>query len=208
MDSQHAVLDRVVDVASVVLISAAAVLSALCGYQATRWGGEQARLYNVSIVQRAQSAEATNRALAITAINVNLFLSYASAVEANDKRRQEFIYRRFPPEMRQTLDEWIATKPLTNPNAPTSPFVMRDYLDRMQSKGRELDTAATSSFQGAQLANRHSDNFMLLTVIFAGVSFLGGVSTKMQFPRHFIIIVLGTAGLIYGIVRLAFMPFL
>ncbi|HZZ01198.1 MAG TPA: hypothetical protein VFE36_16670 [Candidatus Baltobacteraceae bacterium] len=206
--SDHSIADHVVDVASVILISAATVLSALCGYQATRWSGDQARLYNVSSVQRMEAAESLNRSLALTAINVNLFLNYAAAVETNDTRRRDFIYKRFPPKMRRALDEWLATKPLTNPLAPSSPFVMRDYADRMQSGSRELNAKAAVSFRDAQLANQHSDNFMLLTVIFAAVSFLGGVSTKMQFPRHVFIIVLGAAALIYGIARLSYLPFL
>jgi len=45
-------------------------------------------------------------------------------------------------------------------------------------------------------------------VVFAAVSFLGGMSTKMQFPRHAIIIGVGTAALLYGIVRLIGLRFI
>lgn len=206
--ADHSKVDKIVDVASVALISAAAVLSALCSYQATRWSGSQARLYNVSNLQRLESAEATNRSLALTAINVNLFLNYAAAKEADAPRRAEFLYKRMPPEMRKALDEWLATNPLSNPRAPSSPFVMREYLEKMQGASREINARAAASFQDAQHANEHSDNYMLLTVLFAGVSFLGGMSTKMQFPRHAILIAIGVVALVYGVVRVVFLPLL
>lgn len=206
--SDHSTIDRVVDIGSVALISAAAVLSALCSYQATRWSGAQAHFYNVSNVRRMEASEALNRGLALTAINVNLFLSYFSAKEANDSRKAAFLYARMPGEMRRALDDWMALKPMTNPHAPTSPFAMRAYSDKMQAASHDLNVRAAEAFQSAQLANEHSDNFMLLTVVFAGVSFLGGVSTKMQYPRHAVVIAVATLGLIFGIARLVFMPFL
>ena len=54
-------IDKFVDVASVVLISVAAVLTALCGYQASRWDGEQTRLYNIANASRLHAAEAADR---------------------------------------------------------------------------------------------------------------------------------------------------
>lgn len=208
MGSDHSRADRIVDVASVVLISAAAVLSALCSYQASLWGGREARMYNTAIAQRALTSEATNRTLAFTAIDVNLFLNYEDAVESHQNVKAQFIYRRLRPELRRALDAWLQTDPQHNPQAPTSPFAMPAYRDWAHNETTKYEVAADASFNGAITANRHSDNFMLLTVIFAAVSFLGGMSTKMRYPQHLIIIVLGTAALIYGIVRIAALPFL
>jgi hypothetical protein len=206
--SDHSAADRIVDVASVVLISAAAVFSALCSYQASRWGGEQARMYNTAITQRALTAEATNRTLALTAIDVNLFLNYGSALEAHQDRKARFIYQRLRPETRSALDAWLRTDPQHNPKAPSSPFAMPAYRDWARNETAKYDAAANASFNGAITANRHSDNFMLLTVIFAAVSFLGGMSTKMRYPQHMVIVILGTVALMYGIVRIAALPFL
>src|SRR5271155_2970388 len=93
-------IDRVVDVASVVLISVAAVLSALCGYQSGRWGGEQARLYNIANADRTHAAEASDRANVLTAIDVAVFLRYIDAIDTHDTRMAEFLDRRLRPEMR------------------------------------------------------------------------------------------------------------
>jgi hypothetical protein len=201
-------VDRFVDVAGVVLISIAAVLTALCGYQSGRWSGAQTREYNMANAQRIESAEAADRGLALTAIDVNLFLNYVNAVSVGNTRDADFIYRRFRPEMRPAMKAWLATKPLTNPHAPSSPFVMPQYSLATNSSSHRLAAQAAGDFDAAQLANRHADDFLLLTVIFAGVSFLAGVSTKMTYPRHAIVIGLGLIGLVYGLIRLVELPFL
>ncbi|HEX8829172.1 MAG TPA: hypothetical protein VF778_13790 [Xanthobacteraceae bacterium] len=201
-------VDRVVDVASVALISITAVLSALCGYQSGRWGETQSRLYNVANADRVRGAEATGRGNALTIIDVTLFLDYINAVADGRTREAEFINRRFRPEMRPAMDAWLATKPLTNPKAPTSPFVMPQYTLHTTSEARNDAKVAAASFQSAQEAARHADDFLLLTVVFAGVSFLAGMSTKFVFPRHAIVVAFGTLVLVYGIIRLVRLPFL
>lgn len=191
-----------------VLISVAAVLTALCGYQSGRWSGHQARYYNVANGERIKSAEASDRANVLTAIDVALFLQYIDAVDAGNSSKAQFIYKRLRPEMRPAMAAWLASKPRTNPKAPSSPFVMPQYNLRTQTEAREHDSLAKASFEEAQTANQHSDDFLLLTVIFAGVSFLGGMSTKVAYPRHAIFIGLGMIGLVYGVVRLVRLPFL
>jgi len=202
------VVDRFVDVASVVLISVAAVLTALCGYQSGRWSGEQARYYNVTNANRIDSSEASAKANMLTEIDIALFLQYIDAMDRGDSRKARFIERRFRPEMRPAMKAWLASEPEANPKAPTSPFVMPQYSLATRVEAERFDREAGASFEKARVANEHADNFLLLTVIFAGVSFLGGVSTKMAFPRHAILIALGTIGLVYGAIRLVELPFI
>lgn len=200
--------DRIVDIASVALISVAAVLTALCGYESGRWSGYQARLYSTASADRVLAAQAADKALAYTAINVNLFLNYIDAVDTGDAKRATFIYRRLGPVMQSAMKAWLATKPMTNPSAPSSPFDMPQYALPANKLSRDYAAQASAEFQDAQKATHHADEFLLLTVIFAGVSFLAGISTRMVFPSHLIIVALGTAITIYGLIRLAELPFL
>jgi len=201
-------IDRVVDIASVVLISVAAVLTAICGYQSGRWGGQQARLYGEANAARVESAQASDRANVLTAIDVGLFLHYVDAVANGNTREAQFLYQRFRPEMVPAMRAWLATKPLANPRAPSSPFVMPQYSLRTRAEARADQALATAKFQAATEATHHGDDFLLLTVIFAGVSFLAGISTKMVYPRHAIVVAVGLVALIYGIVRLVELPLL
>lgn len=201
-------VDRAVDIASVALISITAVLSALCGYQSGRWGETQTRLYNVANGDRVRGAEATGRSNTLTIIDVTLFLNYINAIAGGQTREAAFIDRRFRPEMRPAMNAWLATKPLTNPKAPASPFVMPQYTLHTKAEARDDEDRASANFEAAQAAARHADDFLLLTVVFAGVSFLAGMSTKLAFPRHAIVVTLGTLALIYGVIRLVGLPFL
>lgn len=201
-------IDRFVDVASVALISVAAVLTAVCGFQASRWDGEQTRLYNVADASRLHAAEAADRAAVYTSINVTLFLDYIEAIQHNDPQFARFIYLRLGPNMRPAMDAWLATHPMKNPKAPTSPFVMPEYTQRMHAGEVQEQAVANADFQAALNAHGNADNFTLLTVVFATVSFLAGVSTKMTFPRHAIIVALGILALLYGLARLWFLPVL
>jgi hypothetical protein len=199
-------VDRVVDVASVVLISIAAVLTALCGYQSGRWGGQQARLYGEANAARVEAAQASDRANILSAIDVGVFLHYVDAVATGNTREAQFLYQRFRPEMRRAMQAWIATKPLKNPHAPSSPFVMPQYSLSARAQANDDEKIAGAKFQAATEATHHGDDFLLLTVIFAGVSFLAGISTKMTYPRHAIVVAVATVALIYGIVRLVALP--
>jgi len=206
--ADHAGVDRFVDVASLALISVAAVLSAVCGYQAGRWDGEQTRLYSLSNASHFLASETIGKTDALTTINVALFLKYIEARERGDQWETQFIYKRFPPHMRSVLDAWLATNPLENPNAPLSPFAMRQYAQATQATENREQQAAVDDFDAAQTAHRHADDFALLTIIFAAVSFLAGISTKMVFPRHAIIVGLGIVALLYGVIRLIGIPVL
>jgi hypothetical protein len=200
------VVDRFVDIASVVLISIAAVLSAVCGYQAGRWEGEQTRLFNIANANRLLATQQSDRSFIITSINVTLFIHWVEAKEAGNTAIETFIYRRFPPAMRRAVDAWLATDPEHNVNAPSSPFAMPEYAAVLQAGQRKPEATADSDFNEALVAHRNSDYFTLLTVVFAGVSFLAGVSTKLSYPRHAIIVGVGILALLYGLVRLAFLP--
>jgi hypothetical protein len=201
-------VDRVVDIAAVALISIAAVLTALCGYQSGRWGGQQARLYGEANAARVEAAQASDRANVLTAIDVGVFLHYVDAVAAGNTREAQFLYHRFRPEMLLAMQAWLATKPLRNPHAPSSPFVMPQYSLASQAQANAKAAIAAARFKEAVEATHHGDDFLLLTVIFAGVSFLAGISTKMVYPRHAIVILVALIALIYGVVRLVALPLL
>ncbi|HEY1428622.1 MAG TPA: hypothetical protein VGF18_03550, partial [Candidatus Tumulicola sp.] len=197
---QHGKMDRFVDIASVVLISIAAVLTALCGYQSGRWSGEQARLYSAADSDRLQAAEESDRANAVSAVDVSVFIHYVQAVDAGNARFAAFLNRRMRPEFEPALKAWLATKPFQNESAPSSPFVMPEYRLKADGVARKFNLSAHHNFLGAVDATSHADDFLLLTVIFAAVSFLAGISTKMVYPRHAVVVAVASVATMYGIV--------
>jgi hypothetical protein len=203
---RESAFDVWVDFASVILISAATVLTAWCGYEAARWTGIQTQEYSESSAQRVAAAVASGRSNALETVDVAMFLQYVAAAATGRTDEETFIYRRFRPEMKRAVDAWLATKPRTNPNAPSSPFAMPQYRLRTGEESARLSALAESSFKTASDANEVGDTYVRLTVIFAAVSFLGGISTKFRFPSHIVIIVAGFGALIFGLIRSIELP--
>ena len=85
----------------------------------------------------------------------------------------------FPPELRAATDAWRKTNPLTNPDAPRSPFDMPGYQVAEQVS-QELEQLANQKAAEANDANELADRYVLLTVIFATSLFFCGISGKFQ----------------------------
>jgi hypothetical protein len=202
----HSRADRIVDVLSVVLISVSAVLTALCGYQSGLWEGEQTRMYSTANADRLHSTEEADRANTLAAIDVAVFVHYVEAVDTNNARFKDFLFRRFRPEFVPAMRAWLATNPFQNVRAPSTPFVMPEYRLQSREEALEYEKRAANDFNEAGRANHNADQFVLLTVIFAGVSFLAGISTKMVYPSHTIVVALGLIATVYGVVRLFELP--
>lgn len=198
--------DRWVDVASVILISLATVVTAWCGYEAARWTALQTRSYNDASALRMQAAVFEGRSNTLQTIDVATFLEFVRAVATHSTQEQDFIYRRFRPEMRRAMDAWIATKPLTNPSAPSSPFAMPQYVLQTTLEAKRINALSSERFEEATQSNERGDRYVRLTVIFAAVSFLAGISTRFFFPNHLIVVVLGFAALAFGLIRMFELP--
>ncbi len=138
---------------------------------------------------------------------MGVFLQYLQAFSRKDEQLTDFLYQRFRPEMKPAVDAWLATRPLLNPGAPRSPFVMKEYRLSTDDEARQFDHSRLENMNAAQIANKHSDRYVLMTVPFAIVSLLCGLSTKFRSPQ----ITTGVVGFalilfISGAVVLASMP--
>jgi hypothetical protein len=165
---------------SAIILSLATILTAWCGYQATRWSGEQALYYSEASALRIKSAQKDNEATQLSAIHVGLFVQYSAAISQDNRALADFLYQRFPPPLKAATDAWLATQPLKNPDAPAGPFQMPEYVLPQTQEAKELDVLADQKFQQANEANERSDKYVLLTVIFASVLFFGGISTQFE----------------------------
>jgi hypothetical protein len=201
-------VDRYVDIMSVLLLSATAVLSAICVYQSALWSGRETRLYNQASGDRISAALAGATSNAIRIIDVGLFVRYLEALRSGDRTAQTFFYARLNPEARVALAAWLKTDPVHNPRAPQTPFAMPEYRLSSDARMAHANALAQQTFAAAQTANRHADAFTSLTIMFASVAFLAGMSTKFRFPFHLVVVSAGFIALIYGIFRLTGLPHL
>jgi hypothetical protein len=76
------------------------------------------------------------------------------------------------------VDAWLATEPLQDPQAPASPFAMPQYMLPESEESQRFAAQVDELFAQTSQENETSDQYILLTVIFASVLFFAGVSGK------------------------------
>jgi hypothetical protein len=122
----------------------------------------------------------SNEAVQVTSLYANLFVAWVTAFSEENQELADFLYQRFPPELKTATDAWLATEPRTNPDAPPSPFAMPEFVVAQSTEASRWDAEATAQAELAEQANETSDRYVLLTVLFASVLFFGGISGKFQ----------------------------
>jgi hypothetical protein len=216
-------LDRKFELFEAILLSIAAVLAAWSGFEATKWGGDQADSYNEASVSRLESTRQSTLAGQQTTVDVVSFTQWLQAAQAEGLLAKPadadhpyvpdpevlsgFLYQRFRPEFKVAVDAWIATRPRLNANAPPTPFAMPEYQLAAAKESKRLDQQAESSAANARDANQRSDNYVLMTIMFATVLFFAGISSKMDtFKARVLLLGAATTLLFVAIVLLASFP--
>ena len=166
-----------------VLLVVAAVATSWSSYQATRWNGEQAAAAGRTNAIRIEASRADGLAEAQTEIDVATFIAWAEADVTGDRELATFVMDRFRDEFRPAFDAWTATAPLTNPDAPPTPFAMDEYRLESQQQAAELDARAEASAAEVRAYIQRASNYVLTVVLYAVALFFAGMSTRVTAPR-------------------------
>jgi len=109
-----------------------------------------------------------------------LFVEWSAAVFQENQEFADFLFERFPTELAVATDAWLALEPMSDPNAPQSPFDMSEYrLDDME-ESEQLLVQVEADRNKTSAASQIADRYVLLTVLFASVLFFGGISGKFK----------------------------
>jgi hypothetical protein len=176
------VTDRV-EVAATVLLALAAVATAWSSYQATRWNGEQAKAASRTNALRIDAARAQGLSEAQKQVDVATFTSWVDAYARGEKELAAFYFKRFRVEFKPAMTAWVATRPLVNPNAPLTPFVMPQYRVAAEEEAKQLGAEADASAEAVRRYIQRSSNYILGVVLFAVSLFFAGMSTKLRSER-------------------------
>jgi hypothetical protein len=166
-----------------VLLVVAAVATSWSSYQATRWNGEQAAAAGRTNAIRIEASRADGLAEAQTQIDVATFIAWAEADVTGDRELADFVMDRFREEFRPAFDAWTATAPLTNPDAPPTPFAMDEYRLESQQQAEELDARAEASAAEVRANIQRASNYVLTVVLYAVALFFAGMSTRVSAHR-------------------------
>jgi hypothetical protein len=165
------------------LLALAAVATAWSGYQATRWNGEQTKAASRTNAIRIDAARAQGLSEAQKEVDVATFIQWVDAYANRQTELTTFYERRFRPEFKPAFRAWLATSPLTNPDAPLTPFVMPQYRLAAEADAARLDADAEVSAAQVRRNIQRASNYVLGVVLFSVSLFFAGMSTKLTSPR-------------------------
>ncbi|MFP2928414.1 hypothetical protein ACLESO_25110 [Pyxidicoccus sp. 3LG] len=191
------------------LLSLAAIGSAFSAWQSSRWGGVQSVHFASAAAARVEAMRAFSNASVQMSYDASTFVQLVLTALQGEKGLARMVGERFlRKEFQPFAEEWLAMKPLQNPDAPANPFELKSYTNAQYQEGLRLEQLAARQTEEAKLATQNSDDYILATVYFALGLFFGGLSTKLKNRRLVsILLAFGVMGSLLGLGRLLTLPF-
>src|SRR4051794_25944820 len=151
------------EVLAVVLLGIATIGTAWCGYQATRWNGEEDDLARTASNLQVESARQFGLATQRVSYDSIMISQYAQAVASGDERLQDF-YRNslFRPEFLPLLDEW--QQQVAAGGSPGNLLGDQEYLDTQLADYRGTEAQSAAVTVEAQEAGTNADDYVLTTL--------------------------------------------
>jgi hypothetical protein len=186
--------NRLLEVLAVVLLGVATIGTAWCGYQATRWNGNENDLARQSSSLQVEAARQFGLATQTVSYDSNMIGQYANAV-ANDNSDLRRFYREtlIRRELIPLLDRW--EQQIAAGTSPTNLLDDPDYLDTQLGAYRATSAKAQDVSVQAQEAGDEADDYVLTTLILASALFFAGLTTsfRVRFAR---VLLLGGSALL------------
>ena len=173
---------RILETVEAIVLAIIAILTAWSGYQAALWNGHQAELYSVAGKLRAQAEGATTTANQERLYNSATVAEWLKAEAQGQQKLADLFERRILPEFRPAFEAWKQTAPLTNPNAPAGPQLMDAFHSPKTDEASKLNEQADMTFEQGNVARRHSDEYVRVTVTLATLLLL--ISIGQRFKVH------------------------
>ena len=167
----------------------------------------QARNFAEASGGRAAAIQNTSVATARVAIDVNLFAQWLAAEVANNDVAAAALEKRFPKTLAVAFAAWRATGAPAASAAPASPFELAEYVVPESATAENLNRQADARFAKGLDANQQSDDYVLMTVVFAMTIVIDAVGKEFaSVGIRRASVVLGGSGLLAGCIVLATFP--
>ena len=115
------------ELTAVILLSVTTVLTAWSGFESSKWGGAMSISFSQASSARIQAARLDGDANRKVSVQVALYTQWLESDALKNTQLADYIAARFPEPLKTAFAAWLATEPRTNPQAPSSPFVMPEY---------------------------------------------------------------------------------
>jgi hypothetical protein len=164
------------ELACAIVLALATTASAWCAYQSKLWGGAQMARANAAVRAGREGAVNALAAVQLRAFDASMFIAFMQARLATNTALEAFLLQRFRPELKPAVAAWLQLDPLNNPAAPASPFRMTEYAQKETAEVARQEELAAKAMAASREARGFSDDYVLLTVVFASVLFFGGIA--------------------------------
>jgi hypothetical protein len=195
------------ELACAIVLALATTASAWCAYQSKLWGGAQMARANAAVKASREGAVNSLAAVQWRAFDASMFIAYMQARLERSSVLEAFLGQRFRPEMKPAVEAWLKLDPLNNPAAPSSPFRMAEYAQAEMAEVARQEEIAAKAMAASREARRFSDDYVLLTVVFASVLFFGGIARAFDSrPLRVVLAALAVLLFLGTVVALTTMP--
>jgi len=174
---------------ALVLLAVTAIMTAWCGFESSKWGGEMSVSFSRASTARIEAARQQGVANNARQQDLTIYSVYVQAEAAGDAKLARYVQVRFTEWFHVAFDAWVEAGRPTN-----APFAMPEYVPPGTKEAAAADQRADQLFAQAMVNNQHGDNYTLLTVLAALVLFFAAVSSRLKRP------ILQWSALIFGAV--------
>lgn len=183
-----------------IILSVATLVTAWAGYQAGQWNGLQTELNVQAHSLQLQSGVLEGRGGQMQLIDVAAFANWANATVDGNTVKAQLYAAQFREEFRVAFVAWLATDPLSDPDAPGTPFEMPEYRLRLLDEASRLSLEAEALNISAIKAGDTADQYTLSVVILAGALLLAGLASRFEWEELRAIVVIMALLILLGTV--------
>ena len=200
-DDRRGARRATLELVGVILLSATTILTAWSAFQSSKWGGEMSIAFSEASSSRVESSRLDGAGNVRISNHIGLWTQWATAVGEGNAEVADFLVERFPEPLATAHQDWLAAGGVA-PGAPASPFDMPSYVVPEKVEAETWDERAGDRFAAALQNNQRSDNYTILTVLFAAVLFFTAMSSRVRSLGSeqallAVALVLGAAGVLF-----------
>ncbi|MET4637711.1 hypothetical protein [Mycetocola sp. 2940] len=192
------------EILAVFLLAITAILTAWCGFESSKWGGQMSIQFSQASAARIQSVDFASASRDARAVDLAIYTEWILATARGDVALAEYISARFSPAFAIAFDDWQA-----DGQELESPFREPSYVPAGSEEAAAAAARADETFDAALESNQRGDNYSILTVLFALVLFFTAMAQRStsSFAGWFLL-GLGVLVAVAGMIILATFPVL
>ena len=186
---------------AVILLSLVAVLTAWCGFESNKWGGDSSVAFSEASAARIEAADYDSQARDARGFDLAVYSQWVVAEANGETDLADYIEARFSGEFAEAFDAWMA-----DGQEESGPFQRPEYVPPGTAKASAAKERADAKQAEALDFNEKGDNYSLMTVMFALVLFLAAIAQRGISPlaTRIVLGLAGTLALVGLIVLLTF----